>query len=193
MWENRYVNDIGNDCLASVDGTDFQMGWGAKYKRFCCHKFYKKPGLRYEVAVCLRTSDIVWISGPHFPGLHNDIEIFRMGLIHILDDGERMEADMGYRGEHPVYIKMPSGVDQKEDRQWLDQRHRNRHETVNNKFKKFNCMKNKFRHSVEKHGDCFNCVAVLSQLSMDHGGVGLFPVVYDDTVDDFDEEAGYFI
>ena len=106
--ENRYVNDIGNDCLASVDGTDFQMGWGAKYKRFCCHKFYKKPGLRYEVAVCLRTSDIVWISGPHFPGLHNDIEIFRMGLIHILDDGERMEADMGYRGEHPVYIKMHS-------------------------------------------------------------------------------------
>ena len=35
-------------------------------------------------------------------------------------------------------------------------------------------------------------MAVLSQLSMDHGGVGLFPVVYDDTVDDFDEEAGYF-
>ena len=32
----------------------------------------------------------------------------------------------------------------------------------------------------------------LSQLSMDHGGGGLFPVVYDDTVDDFDEEVGYF-
>ena len=39
-----------------------------------------------------------------------------MGLIHILDDGERMEADLGYRGEHPMYIKMPSGVDQKEVR-----------------------------------------------------------------------------
>ena len=50
-----------------------------------------------------------------------------------------------------------------------------------------------FWHSVEKHGDCFNCVVVLSQLSMDNGGVGLFPVVYDDNVDDFDEEAGYFI
>ena len=151
--------------------------------------------MRYEVAVCLRTSDIVWISGPHFPGLHNDLQIFQMGLIHILYDGERMEADLGYRGEHPMYIKMPTGADQgKEDRQWLDQRHRNRHKTVNNKFKKLNCMKDKFRHSVEKHGDCFNCgVAVLSQLSMDHGGVGLFLVVYDDNVDDFDEEAGYFI
>ena len=192
MWENRYVNDIGNDCLASVDGTDFQLAWGAKYKRFVCHKFKKKPGLRYEVAVCLRTSDIVWINGPHYPGTHNDIAIFQMALIHLLDDGERLEADRGYIGEHPTYIKMPTGIDQNENRQWLDQRHRNRHETVNRRFKVFNCMNSKFRHSMEKHGDCFNCVATLTQLSMDHGGVGLFPVVYDDTVDDFDEAAGYF-
>ena len=55
-------------------------------------------------------------------------------------------------------------------------------------------MNGKFRHSMKKHGGCFNCVATSTQLSMDHGGVGLFlfPVVYDDTVDDFDEEAGYF-
>ena len=192
MWENQYANDIGNDCLASVDGTDFQLAWGAKYKRFVCHKFKKKPGLRYEVAVCLRTSDIVWINGPHYPGTHNDIAIFQMALIHLLDDGERLEADRGYIGEHPTYIKMPTGIDQNENRQWLDQRHRNRHETVNKRFKVFNCMNSKFRHSMEKHGDCFNCVATLTQLSMDHGGVGLFPVVYDDTVDDFDEEAGYF-
>ena len=192
MWENRYVNDIGNNCLASVEGTDFQLAWGAKYKRFVCHKFKKKPGLRYEVAVCLRTSDIVWINGPHYPGTHNDIAIFQMALIHLLDDGERLEADRGYIGEHPTYIKMPTGIDQNENRQWLDQRHRNRHETVNRRFKVFNCMNSKFRHSMEKHGDCFNCVATLTQLSMDHGGVGLFPVVYDDTVDDFDEEAGYF-
>ena len=192
MWENRYVNDIGNDCLASVDGTDFQLAWGAKYKRFVCHKFKKKPGLRYEVAVCLRTSDIVWINGPHYPGTHNDIAIFQSALIHLLDDGERLEADRGYIGEHPTYIKMPTGIDQNEDRQWLDQRHRNRHETVNKRFKVFNCMNSKFRHSMEKHGDCFNCVATLTQLSMDHGGVGLFPVVYDDTVDDSDKEAGYF-
>ena len=188
MWENRYVNDIGNDCLASVDGTDFQLAWGAKYKQFVCHKFKKKPGLRYEVAVCLRTSDIVWINGPHYPGTHNDIAIFQSALIHLLDDGERLEADRGYIGEHPTYIKMPTGIDQNENRQWLDQRHRNRHETVNKRFKVFNCMNSKFR----QHGDCFNCVATLTQLSMDHGGVGLFPVVYDDTVDDFDEEAGYF-
>ena len=39
-------------------------------------------------------------------------------------------------------------------------------------------MNGKFRHSMKKYGGCFNCVATLTQLLMDHGGVGLFPVVY---------------
>ena len=38
-------------------------------------------------------------------------------------------------------------------------------------------MNGKFRHSMKKHGGCFNCVATSTQLSMDHGGVGLFPVL----------------
>ena len=38
---------------------------------------------------------------------------------------------MGYQSEHPMYIKMPTGVDQDENRQWLDQRQRSCHETVN--------------------------------------------------------------
>ena len=27
IWENCYVDDIGNDCLASVDGTDSCFAW----------------------------------------------------------------------------------------------------------------------------------------------------------------------
>ena len=45
---------------------------------------------------------------------------------------------------------------------------------------------------MENHRDCFNRVAVLSQFSMDNGGAGLFPAVYDDTIDDFDEAAENF-
>ena len=30
MWENRYVNDIGNNCLALVDGTNFQLQDGVQ-------------------------------------------------------------------------------------------------------------------------------------------------------------------
>ena len=183
VWENRYVNDIGNDCLVSVDGTDFPLAWGSNHKRLSCYKFKGKPGLRYEVAVCLRTSDIVWTSGPHFPGLYNDLQIFREALIHMVDDGERVEADKGYVGDHPWYVKIPDGVNEKKDRTLLDSRQRSRHETVNNRFKRFGCMRTKFRHSVEKHGDCFNCVAILTQLSIDQG-LGLFPTAYNDTLTD---------
>ena len=49
----------------------------------------------YAVAVCLKTSDIVWASGPHFPGLYNYLQIFCEALIHMLNDGERVKADKG--------------------------------------------------------------------------------------------------
>ena len=91
-----------------------------------------------------------------------------------------------------MYCKIPNGVDRNDDWQWLDQRHRSRHERVNNKFKEIDGMNDKFWHSMENHRDCFNRVAVLSQFSMDNGGAGLFPVVYDDTIDDFDEAAENF-
>lgn len=100
IWENRYKNDIGNDCLASVDGTDFRVKGrilpdGKPDKRLYSYKF-KGPGLRYEVALCIRFSDIVWIAGPYEPLVWNDIMIFRDGLRDQLDDGERIEADDGY-------------------------------------------------------------------------------------------------
>ena len=72
-WENRIINDIGNDCLLSVDGTYFALAWGSNQQRLSCYKLKGKPGLQYKVAVCLRTSNIVWISGPHFPELYNDL------------------------------------------------------------------------------------------------------------------------
>ena len=78
IWDNKMKKDIGNGCLVSVDGTDFhipQHGW-----KFYSHKF-KKSGLRYEVALCIMTGDIVWINGPYEPGIWPDIKIFRDSLM----------------------------------------------------------------------------------------------------------------
>ena len=60
----------------------------------------------------MRTTDIVWISGPHFPGTggSNDLSIFRKALIHMLDPGERVEADDGYAAECPGKTKTPNGI-----------------------------------------------------------------------------------
>ena len=47
FFDNRLTNDSGNNCLISVDGTDFLIAdHGAK---FYSHKF-KNSGLRYEVS-----------------------------------------------------------------------------------------------------------------------------------------------
>ena len=110
----------------------------------------------------------MWISSPHYPGLYNDLQIFRFDLIGMLEPHEQVEADDGYIGECPANCKCP-----------------NRHERFNERFVNFCCMNQKFRHSVSKHGLCFDCVAVLTQLSIEHGEV--IPYFnYDDTLIDQD-------
>ena len=184
-WENRKIDDIGNNCLVSVDGTDFALAWGSNQRRLSCYKLKGKPGLRYEVACCLRTSDIVWISGPHYPGLYNDLQIFRMGLINMLDEHERCECDDGYIGECPLKCKCPRGVTRRAERDRMHQYQRNRQEHINERFKNWGCMREKFRHSISKHRTCFNCVALLTQLAIEHGEE-LFHIVYDDNLTDQD-------
>ena len=88
----------------SVDGTDFRIAEHGK--QFYSFKF-KKSALRYEVALCILTGDIVWINGPYEPGVWNDIAIFRAGIMHHLEDGERVEADDGYIGKALTYVKCP--------------------------------------------------------------------------------------
>ena len=46
-------------------------------------------------------------------------------------------------------------------------------------------MHEKFRHSVSKHRTCFNCVALLTQLAIEHGEE-LFSIEYDDNLTDQD-------
>ena len=51
------------------------------------------PALRHEVGTSLCSNDVVHITGPRFPGLDNDLSIFRKELKGKLDDGERAVAD----------------------------------------------------------------------------------------------------
>ena len=44
---------------------------------------------------------------------------------------------------------------------------RNRQETMNKRFKHFGCMKQVFRHGIEKHAICFRAIAVIVQLSLE--------------------------
>ena len=75
QFENRKAGDVGNDCLLSVDGTDFRLAM--KYnKDFWSFKF-KESGLRYEVGINIVTGDICWWHGPFACGKYNDLTIFQ--------------------------------------------------------------------------------------------------------------------
>ena len=73
LWENCLNGDIGNDCLVSVDGTNFQI---QEYgRKFYSHKF-RSSGLQYEITDSIVNGSIVWINGPYECGLWPDIKIF---------------------------------------------------------------------------------------------------------------------
>ena len=191
MWENRKKNDIGNDCLISVDGVDCgclgkKLPNGLINKAWYSHKF-KGPGLRYEVAISILGGDIVWINGPYMPGDWNDLVIFRDGLLQALEEFERVEADDIYRGECPRYVKCPCGiVTNPESRERMQHRVGLRHETVNERLKNYRCLEERFRHGIKKHSACFRAVAVLTQLAIE-SGEALFDVrEYNDELTDDD-------
>jgi hypothetical protein len=179
--------DKGNDCLLSVDGTDFRIPEHGR--TFYSHKF-KKSGLRYEVGLCILTGDCVWVNGPYECGMWNDVMIFRNSIKSNLGENERVEADDGYLGEAPHFVKCPKSIGNDIDCERMQQYVRNRQETINKRFKNWFILKDVFRHELSSHGDVFRCIAIITQLQI-NGGEKLFDVQYEDPwLDDYNHSAG---
>jgi hypothetical protein len=162
---------VGNDCLVSVDGTDCPIQHQSLApESFYSHKFHAH-GLRYELALCITTGDIVSVVGPFLCGDWPDMEIFRFCLKGMLDRYERVEADDGYVGEDPESIKVPGSIVHNHDDRQLCIRGRvcRRHETANKHLKQFKCLATVFRHDISFHGACFRACAVLTQLAINNG------------------------
>ena len=169
LWGNRHRN-VPDDvfCQITVDGTDFQIG-----EPFPFNKKWKSPKLpggsvKYEVAVSIYAGDIVWIYGPHNGG-KNDLTIFREELRQMLEPGEMIEADAGYKGDAEFIRNRDIWFTEQEKREKSELRAR--HETVNRRFKQWGILKQQFRNGKEKHQMVFFCIAVLTQLDIDNGNV----------------------
>ena len=189
LWDNRLQNDIGNTCLASVDGADFRMLgeklMNGKPDPRCCSCKLKAPGLRCLIALSVRTSGIVFLAGPFLPGVLNDLSIFReSGIKDMMEQYEKVEADDGCMGECPGCCMCPGWFDANEDQAKLRGRVRMRHEIVNKRMKNFGCLLSRFRHDATKHSACFRAVAVLTQLSMESGEPLIDVREYDDRLTD---------
>jgi len=87
------------------------------------------PGLKYEVGVCIKTRNIVWISGP-FVASSSDGTVFKNGLSLLLCSDEVVEVDRGYRGSNK-FMRPDMGVDSKERK--MKSNARAQHEAVNSR------------------------------------------------------------
>lgn len=185
-WSNRKKHGGSSNrwSMVTVDGTDFRIQEPTPFsKGWYSHKFHG-PAVRYEVAVSINGGDIVHINGPFQCGFYPDITIFRTKLMGMLEDGEFVEADKGYRGE-PTKVRVPVDYQSSAEKRQKALA-RTRHETVNKRFKQFNILGNRFRHHVsfgdmKLHKLVFESVAVITQLDISLGN-SLFRVVHDGDV-----------
>lgn len=137
-----------------------------------------KPGLRYEIALCILTGEICWVNGPWPCGLYNDWKIFNeCGLRSFLEEHERVEADNGYKAGDPEVVKTPNGVFHPEEKKEIRNRVRARQETVNSRFKNWKILSERFRHKIEDHSKVFNSIAVITQFELKYNNHPLFSVV----------------
>lgn len=146
---------------------DFQLN-----KKFYSHKFHS-AALDYEIGISVFEQKCVWVSGPYGAG-KNDISIFRHKLKAQLQKAREASgvdhrgiADRGYRGERSL-LSVPSSQDTSYVRNFK-QRALSRHENFNGRLKNFDCLEERFRHSIKKHKHCFYACSVIVQLQLENG------------------------
>jgi len=164
---NRFQGDKRRLCKMTVDCTDCPIQEPTQFSRMWLTQKFNGVGLRYKVAVCIQTGHIVWINGPFKCGLWPDLSIFRRNLKHRLAPGEMVECDAGYRGDpscrHKHIIR-----NRRDDKAKSDARAR--HEQVNSDVKRFDCLKQEWRHERSLHKCAFAAAAVLTQLHYEDQG-----------------------
>ena len=79
----------------------------------CCHHFLRAAEAQVFLVECFperQASCSPWVTECQLQGEQQDIKIFRDSLLSHLAPNERVEADDGYLGEAPRYIKCPKSI-----------------------------------------------------------------------------------
>lgn len=170
VWHKDLDKRNGPKIILSVDGVDFKT-WEPSSSHFnrdpsWCSSKMKASAYRYELAIDVWSSKLVWINGPFKAGSNNDLKIFKSKLMGKIPKGKKVIADRGYGGVLQVCI--PSTRDPPHVRKFSS-RVRCRHETFNGRIKKFSSMDQTWTHGVEKHKMALEAVCVTMQYQMDNG------------------------
>ena len=168
--DKRFAGDRCNQCLLTVDGTDYQIQEPWPFvkevnKKWFSHKF-KAAAVRYEIGIGIWTGHICWFHGP-FPAGMPDVSIFRIKLKQKLGCREKVLADFGYKGDAKVSLPDDGAIGH--DNRVGSSQLRGRHETINGKLKRWGVLRQLFRHNRNKHHVVFKACITLTQLLLDYG------------------------
>ena len=126
--------------------------------------------MRYEFAVGIKTGDLCWINGPYLCGQKNDLSIFRGGLKTCLEDGERVEADDGYRADDPISCRTRTGISSMysdEEQKGVRNTVRARQETAHKRMKQFGSLSGIFRHDLDLHSNFVYAVTTFTKINFE--------------------------
>jgi hypothetical protein len=149
--------NIGNDCLMSINGTDFripQTGKATTNNWFASHKYAGKSALRYKIGVSILGGDLVWIQGPYPAGQITDIKIFNKILRHFLEPGKRVEADNSYVGATNK-IECLSNLCNPIKNKGMQSHICSHYKTINGWFKMWGILKEVYHYNIRRHGEVF--------------------------------------
>ena len=113
---------------------------------------------------------IVWCSGP-WTGRCSDQGIYNQKLKQLLGSDEKLVSDSGYKGDHffrPINPKKRKLNEEEKLYNWDVHSTSAKLENVNNLFKKFACMRNYWRHGIQKHKIAFYIILNIVQIKMQY-------------------------
>lgn len=156
--------------LLVVDGADYSCyepgAWKGLFSSSWFSHKHNGPGIRYELATCINTGDIVWFHGPFPCGSFPDIKIFRLALKRFLLASERVWGDRGYQGDLKVITPYHPFSKAHQKEMGIA---RARHETINGRFSDWGALSQVYRHALKKHHLIYSSIAVITQLEHVNG------------------------
>ena len=164
-FENRFDNMCPNQKIfVSLDGVDFPINETYPFdKKLYSHKL-NGPGIRYDVGICIRTGNIVYWSGGDKAGKYDDLSLARRGICRLLNPGEKVLADKGYRDAR--YFVYPTNI--RGDNSLL-KKISARHENINARLTCWGVLRNRYRGDLYHHLCLFSAIIEVEQFKLKHG------------------------
>ena len=164
-FDNRKIGSApGQRVFVTLDGTDFPCNEAHPFDQSLFSYKLNAAGIRYDVAINIVTGDIVYWSGGDGAGVYNDLEIARNGVVHLLDSGERILADKGYKDDR--YFIYPSDL---RGDNCMIKKITGRHENINARLKVWGFLRNRFRHDIPTHNRMFGATIEIEQFKLKNG------------------------